>query len=95
MTDLTELDAWQQYALHLAHCRACGSSAVHCAGGQILRDFCFEGDFDEQPFVRDPELRRAALEVVCRMERLHAGGTDDDFEQLGKAVDALKEALAK
>jgi len=35
-------DAWRAYALHLAHCRTCGTQTVHCAEGQASRDAAIE-----------------------------------------------------
>lgn len=45
---------------------------------------------------RDPELRRAALAVITANARwLGSGAEDVEYEGLQKAVDALREALAK
>ncbi len=45
---------------------------------------------------RDPELRRAALAVITANARwLGSGAEDVEYEGLRKAMDALKEALAK
>lgn len=45
---------------------------------------------------RDPELRRAALAVITANARwLGSGAEDVEYEGLQKAIDALKEALAK
>ena len=45
---------------------------------------------------RDPELRRAALAVITANARwLGSGAEDVEYEGLQKAVNALREALAK
>jgi hypothetical protein len=36
-------DAWQRYALHLAHCWSCSGSNIHCLEGQRMRSEAIEG----------------------------------------------------
>ena len=37
-----DAERWQDYAIHLAHCRECGTSNLHCVRGQAFRDACFD-----------------------------------------------------
>ena len=87
-----ELQAWQEYAMHLVHCGLCGHSAVHCAYGQQLRTTCFDTDFPAP--TRDPALRKAALGLLCAAEA-YLSDCDSEEARLLKAMDALREELAR
>lgn len=86
-----ELLAWQKYALHLAHCRACGENTVHCQEGQAFRDHCFEGEFAAQP-VRI--VRRENWVSERWAQSPHASAPSD--AEANKAISDLRRAdLAK
>jgi hypothetical protein len=90
---LTEAKAWENDALHLAHCGLCANSAVHCASGQAARNECFEGEF--VPPTRDPALRKAALDADRALARWQGSSTNADYDAFCMAMDALREELAK
>lgn len=47
------------------------------------------------PHARDPDLRKAALEALKRWDHYSAAFTDDLAVEVAKAMDALREALAR
>lgn len=69
------------------YCHRCGWGPCFCNWSPLY--------YVQPPQERDPDLRKAALEALKRWDHYSAAFTDDLAVEVAKAMDALREALAR
>lgn len=79
-------------SLNCTRCRKPGTG-VYFVGMEALCSSCFHDDEDQS--ARDPDLRKAALDLLIAVSHPDVTAKPDQAYVVKKAMDALREALAK